>query len=638
MVKSETVEIQKEIRKKGGKLSRYQDLILGQRSLAALLKYELVMGVSSRVPGAFGLFLRAKLYPLLLGRTGRNVMFGTGVVIRHPGKIRIGNNVVVDDHCVLDAKGSDNSGITIGDGVFLGRNTILNCKNGDIILEQNVNIGFNCTLFSASTVRVGADNLMAAYCYLVGGTHRFEDPAVPVLDQGRESRGISVGPGGWIGAHVTVFDGVQIGKHAVIGAGSVVNKDIPDYAVAAGIPVKVLKDRKPKKSRDSDSSAIAGPRRRMLYVSMYDPHVPYTGAGARGAQFVNDLARHYDIDLVYMTGSGHPGNPDLESRFRGRISGVKSLTAVPFSARGYFLYSKPMYRAAENLLEERGHEWIFCDYGLAARYGLKLSRKFGIPFIYSSHNVEFRQYLGKAKSDPRRWPLVPYVRFYERRAVQDCAVLVSVSGEDAAFYSRWISPDKIVIVPQGFDAEVYHPFYKPKRNKTRIVLFFGNYGISTNREAVRTVRDRIADAVVREWPDVIFRFIGANPPVELAHPRFEFKGFVDSIVDEIQGADVVIAPMTGGWGMPTKVIESLACGKPVVATETGARTVSREYSRLMVCPVDQFPETIIRLLRENRPVDAADYERLKKEYQWSVRLVELRKKIDSYGKSGFISA
>ena len=61
--------------------------------------------LSQHVPGALGLALRKTLYPLLLGACGRNVVFGQNVVLRHPHKIRIGDNVVIDDNCLLDAKG-----------------------------------------------------------------------------------------------------------------------------------------------------------------------------------------------------------------------------------------------------------------------------------------------------------------------------------------------------------------------------------------------------------------------------------------------------------------------------------------------------------------------------------------------------
>ena len=74
------------------------------------------------VPGALGLALRKALFPSLLGACGRNVVFGQNVVLRHPHKIRIGDNVAIDDNCLIDAKGSSNQGITIGSGVFVGRN------------------------------------------------------------------------------------------------------------------------------------------------------------------------------------------------------------------------------------------------------------------------------------------------------------------------------------------------------------------------------------------------------------------------------------------------------------------------------------------------------------------------------------
>ena len=73
---------------------------------------------ASWVPGALGLFLRSKMYPWILGGVGRNVVFGINFTVRHPHKIHIGDNVVIDDLCCLDAKGTDNRGITIGNGVF----------------------------------------------------------------------------------------------------------------------------------------------------------------------------------------------------------------------------------------------------------------------------------------------------------------------------------------------------------------------------------------------------------------------------------------------------------------------------------------------------------------------------------------
>jgi acetyltransferase-like isoleucine patch superfamily enzyme len=227
------------------RVEKYRDLVIGRPGLWTLILYELVMLASSWVPGALGLFLRSRLYPLVLGRVGRNVVFGVNVTIRHPHKIAIADNVVVDDNCCLDAKGTDNRGISIGSGVFVGRNTILSCKNGDIVVDDHANLGFNCEIFSASRVRVGRSVLMAAYTYLVGGDHLFDRVDIPVLEQGRTARGIDVDDNVWLGAHVVVTDGSRVGRDAIVGAGAIVVGEIPEFAIAAGIPAKVLRDRRP---------------------------------------------------------------------------------------------------------------------------------------------------------------------------------------------------------------------------------------------------------------------------------------------------------------------------------------------------------------------------------------------------------
>jgi acetyltransferase-like isoleucine patch superfamily enzyme len=227
----------------GSPLRAYQDQVVGSRSLGRLVLYELVMLSSSWVPGALGLLLRKLLYPLLLGAVGRGVVFGQGVVLRHPHKVRLGDGVTVDDLVVLDAKGTTNRGIDVGRGVFLGRGTILSCKDGDIALGDHSNLGFHCEVFSGSSVTVGAHALFAAQAYLVGGGHEFEGKGAAVIDQPRTSRGIVLGDNVWLGTGAKVLDGIRVGSHAVVGANAVVTADLPEGAIAAGVPARVLRVR-----------------------------------------------------------------------------------------------------------------------------------------------------------------------------------------------------------------------------------------------------------------------------------------------------------------------------------------------------------------------------------------------------------
>jgi acetyltransferase-like isoleucine patch superfamily enzyme len=225
---------------------KYSRLIVGREGFGALIVYELVQLLSQWVPGALGLALRKTLYPMLLGACGRGVVFGQNVVLRHPHKIRIGDDVVIDDQCLIDAKGDTNTGITIGARTFIGRNTILSCKNGDIVIGDGANIGFNCELFSAARVELGPRALLAAYCYVIGGDHDWKDAGKPVLEQGRVASGVRIGAGAWLGAGVKVLDGTTVGDDAIVGAGAVVNADVPPQAIAVGVPARVVGTRAEK--------------------------------------------------------------------------------------------------------------------------------------------------------------------------------------------------------------------------------------------------------------------------------------------------------------------------------------------------------------------------------------------------------
>ncbi|MDH3346546.1 MAG: hypothetical protein OEM02_00400 [Desulfobulbaceae bacterium] len=226
-------------------LQKYQSIVVGRPGLWHLLIYELFTTLLGPLPGALGLVLRKKFYPMLFGKVGRNVVFGRSLTIRHPHKITLGDNCIIDDYAVLDAKGQSNKGITMGNNVMLGRNSVLSCKNGDLLIGDNVNIAMNCFLQSAATVSIGKDTLLSAYCYLIGGgDHKTERTDIPIMAQGQIVRGITIGDDCLLGAGVYIQDGVKIGKGVVIGTGAVVTKEISEHTVAVGIPAKVVKNRK----------------------------------------------------------------------------------------------------------------------------------------------------------------------------------------------------------------------------------------------------------------------------------------------------------------------------------------------------------------------------------------------------------
>lgn len=227
----------------GARPNKYRSFAYGDAPWYRALWAEVLTALIGGLPGALGLGLRRALYPSILGSAGHGTIFGRGVTLRHPHKIRLGTRVVIDDNVVLDAKGETNRGIAVGDGAFIGRNTILSCKNGDIVVGEGVNVSTNCQLTSAQRLEIGAFTVIGSYCYFVSGGQYDYTSAVPFAKQegSFEMRDLLIGANCWFGAHVTVTDKARIGTHCVLGAGAVVLGEIPPGSIAVGAPARVIR-------------------------------------------------------------------------------------------------------------------------------------------------------------------------------------------------------------------------------------------------------------------------------------------------------------------------------------------------------------------------------------------------------------
>lgn len=227
----------------GSAFGKYRRVFYGDRSLGYVLAAELIQFFTQGMPGAPGLLLRRKLYPMLFKSVGRGTVFGRNITLRHAHKIALGEGVILDDNCVVDAKGETNAGVRIGRGAYIGRNTIVYCKNGDITLGDHVNVSANCQIFSSNRLSIGANTVIGAFCYFLSGGEYDYRSAVPFAQQsGQETKGpLEIGANCWFGAHVTVTDAACVGEHCVIGAGAVVVRPVPAHSIAVGIPARVVR-------------------------------------------------------------------------------------------------------------------------------------------------------------------------------------------------------------------------------------------------------------------------------------------------------------------------------------------------------------------------------------------------------------
>lgn len=104
-------------------------------------------------------------------------------------------------------------------------------------------IGERCRISIANSLDIGENVLLSPNVYITDCDHEYRNVNIPVIDQGIVQRGqkVSIGGGSYIGINAVIVGNVKIGKHCVIGANSVVTKDVPDYCVAVGSPARVIK-------------------------------------------------------------------------------------------------------------------------------------------------------------------------------------------------------------------------------------------------------------------------------------------------------------------------------------------------------------------------------------------------------------
>jgi acetyltransferase-like isoleucine patch superfamily enzyme len=157
------------------------------------------------------LFLNSKIF-------FRNSFIYPGTKIYGAKNIKISRDVAIRENCYLNAP-----------------------KGGFINIGEDVFIGMFCVIDGTGGVDIGNGVAISYHCRLVSSSHIYDDIFKPSGEQGLTRKGIKIEDNVWLGANVTVLDGITVGEGAVVGAGSVVTQDIPRFAIAVGVPAKVIK-------------------------------------------------------------------------------------------------------------------------------------------------------------------------------------------------------------------------------------------------------------------------------------------------------------------------------------------------------------------------------------------------------------
>ena len=131
--------------------------------------------------------------------------------------------------------------VEMGKNVNIEKNAII--PPTEVRIGDNSGIGANCRLLSHVTI--GKNVMMGPYCFFCTRNHEYSRTDIPMREQGYQPvEPIVVEDDVWFGQNVIVLPGVRIGTGAICGAGAVITKDVPPYAIVGGNPAKVIKYRR----------------------------------------------------------------------------------------------------------------------------------------------------------------------------------------------------------------------------------------------------------------------------------------------------------------------------------------------------------------------------------------------------------
>lgn len=261
----------------------------------------------------------------------------------------------------------------------------------------------------------------------------------------------------------------------------------------------------------------------------------------------------------------------------------------------------------------------------------------GVPIVASEHNVEhdvYIRYIHQQISPLARGLFLNDVRKMktdELNVWKYAAEITAVSPDDASVIKELSGKRTVTVVPNGVDTAFYA--YKPRKSisaDSPTFLYIGNFKWMQNMDAVSFLLTEIWPKILEKTPNAKLRIVGANAQNVLRmipSRQVSWISFVEDMRDEYYNATILIAPIRVGGGTQYKIIESMACGLPVLTTPLGAHGFadSKDSFLWIAETAEAFVDNVQIIFRSPDRVKmlARAREEVEKSYSWDIIAREL---------------
>jgi acetyltransferase-like isoleucine patch superfamily enzyme len=169
---------------------------------------------------SFHVLMRRVIVRALCKHAGHSLQVGSNIVLKHPETMEFGDCVFIGAQAMI--QGRFDGRCKIGNHVWIGPQSYFDAR--DLVLEDYVGWG------------PGAK--------VLGSVHTGKPIEAPLITTVLEIKPVVIGFGADVGMNASILPGVHVGAHAIVGAGAVVTRDVPEYSIVAGVPARVVRDRR----------------------------------------------------------------------------------------------------------------------------------------------------------------------------------------------------------------------------------------------------------------------------------------------------------------------------------------------------------------------------------------------------------